>query len=278
MGRTKFYIDPIELRRLYIEEKLDPQKIAALVGCTFATVRHRLIEHGIPLRSPAVARIRYARQPFAGSIEEKAYLYGFTVGDLNVYVPGKKSSATLVVRCHTTQKVQKDVFTYCFSSYGAITHSINARTGSISLTTYLDPNSFGFLLDKYNLLIPNWLTYDMAWPFIAGYNDAEGNVLLNQNRARFKIDTYDSHILHWLHTFLQKMGIRSKLRLIGMKGQLRSNGTYFNNNLWRLNINEALSLQSFINAVMPYTRHAKRKSDMLLCLENIKMRISRKTV
>ncbi len=278
MRSDKIIIDRNLLYHLYIEKKLNPYQIGDLLGCNFATIRHRIIEYNIPLRSPAEARTHSRRDPFTGSLAEKAYIYGFTVGDLNVYIPGKITSTTLIVRCHTTQQAQVDVFDSCFATYSAITKSFNRQTGSIHMTAYLDVQSFKFLMDKYTLLIPNWLTSESAWPFIAGYNDAEGNFLLNQNRARFKIDCYDGYVLQWINHFLKSININSKLRLIGRKEDLRSNGTHFNHDLWRLNINDAHSLKCFIEATLPYTRHSKRRSDMVLCLGNIKSRILKGSV
>jgi len=64
-------------------------------------------------------RVIYEKRPFSGSLEEKAYMIGFRLGDLNVYKP-YKNSQIYVVRCHTTLQDQVEVIQSLFSPYGGV--------------------------------------------------------------------------------------------------------------------------------------------------------------
>ena len=108
--------------------------------------------------------------------------------------------------------------------------------------------------------------------------DAEGNFILNQHRARFKIDSYDYAILAWMVRFLEKEGIKSKFRCIARKGMYQHGGLRWKNDLWRLNINEATSLKKFIESTLPFLRHESRIRDVEECLVNIQERITNGTI
>lgn len=277
MGRAKLEYKKEVLAELYLEKKLSPYAIGDKLGCSFSTVTNRLKELGIPLRSPAEARMRYTKTTFSGSPTEKAYMFGFAIGDLNTYIPGP-GSQTLVVRCHTTQKEQISVFRSLFESYGHVNVSGSIRSKSRHMNTYLDLSSFRFLTDISLKKVPDWMTNDIGWPFFAGYNDAEGNLLLNQGRARLKIDAYDFHVLSWIADFLKSQSIHCVMRKISERGVLRTDGTRFNKDLWRLNVNRALSLEKLILCTLPYTKHATRRKHLIACLSNIRRRKRRRTI
>src|SRR3989338_7042349 len=122
MGRAKIIIKKESLRRLYHEENLTPLKIGQRLGCSFKTVRNRLTEFGIPFKNPSIARMRYPKTDYSGSLADKAYMIGFRVGDLNVYMRSP-ASETIVVRCHTTQKEQVVVMQDLFDKYGKVSIS-----------------------------------------------------------------------------------------------------------------------------------------------------------
>ena len=235
-------------------------------------------EYGIAFRTPSQARMRYKKIPFNGSLEEKAYLLGFAIGDLHMYLPGKKSE-TLVARCHTTQNSQVKLFQDCFLGYGKVTVSKRANNRHVHLNAFLDALSFSFLLDKYLMRIPSWIKGQAIWSFIAGYNDAEGNLILNQGRARLKIDSYDYFVLKWIKQQLVLRGISCKLRKLAQEGTAPFGLSYnYKKDLWRLNVNKGNSLKDLLDRLLPYTKHAKRLSDLRLCLDNIQNRIDKGTI
>ena len=266
VGRQKIQISEASLRELYLLKNWTPRKIGLRFKCDGVTVRNRLKELKIPFKTKSSAQTKYPRYDFDGTEAERAYMLGFRYGDLNVYKP-KGKSETIVVRCHTTHVVQEDLFKKIFSQYGTITVSRNSR--SVHMNCYLN-SSFDFLLQKYNDLERTWLSKskNRMWAFIAGYIDAEGTFGIYEGRGRFKVDAYDVLILKDTHTFLVHNGIRSIMRIIVRKGQ-PGNGSYWNNDVWRINVNESNSLAVLITNLLPFLTHKKRVQDAHAVLKNV---------
>ena len=271
MGRRNLVINDAQLAKLYIEQELTCADLGKRFNCSDVTIRTHLIKFGIEMRRAGKWKFKYPKYPFTGTLVEKAYMIGFRIGDLNVF-KRNASSRAIIVRCHTTQQDQIDIIEAIFRKYGHVNISPPRVYGS-HINCYLDL-SFDFLMDKNS--IPAEIKNDTgaAWAFIAGYTDAEGNLILNQGKARFKIDSYDKFVLDWMAVFLTKEGIRSKLRRIAEKGTaypFEAKGVW-PRDLWRLNINWAHDLQIFLERVMPYLKHKKRILDAHKCLANIKKR------
>ena len=266
VGRQKIQISEASLRELYLAKNWTPRRIGLRFKCDGVTVRNRLKELKIPFKTKSSAQTKYPRYDFDGTEAERAYMLGFRYGDLNVYQP-KGKSKTIVVRCHTTHTVQEDLFKKIFSKYGTITVSRNSR--SMHMNCYLN-SSFNFLLQKYNDLERTWLnkSKNRMWAFIAGYIDAEGTFGIYEGRGRFKVDAYDVLILKDTHTFLVHNGIRSIMRIIVRKGQ-PGNGSYWNNDVWRINVNESNSLAVLITNLLPFLTHKKRVQDARAALKNV---------
>lgn len=275
MGRKKIVISKKTLEKLYIKQSLSPYKIGSILGCSFSTISNRLREFNIPLKSPALARMKYFKTDFNGDKILKAYMLGFRLGDLNVYKRSERSE-TVVARCHTTQIEQVKILKALFNSFGHI--SVSNNKGHFHANCFLN-NSFNFLLSK-NKDSWAWLINKpkLATSFIAGYTDAEGNFILNQNKGRFKIDSYDFSILSWISSWLRSQDIPNKFRLIYKMGDKWNSRYPLNKDLWRLNINEANALYKFIESVMPYLRHKQRINDARVCLRNINNRIKNGTI
>jgi len=278
MGRIKIKIDKEKLLELYSNKNLSTKKIAGIFKCSWATVMNRIIELGIPKKTPAAARMRYAKFDFTGSDTDKAYMIGFRVGDLNVYRVSEKSE-TVVVRCHTTQIEQVDVIKTLFSKFGRVDDSVRPN-GHYYMNCFLN-NSFKFLLSK-DKSVWAWIQEpETRFAFVAGYTDAEGNFIINQDRARFKIDSYDKDVLDTIAEWLKDAGVSYKMRLIFEKGEkqkIYGKIGIYHGNLWRLNINYAGDLKKFTLLVGPFIRHSQRLHDMKLCIKNIEKRIKNGTV
>jgi len=262
MSKAKIKFDKEELNDLYWNQNLSPYKIGDMFGCSFSTITNRFKEYGIPFKNDSAARQRYPKQNFSGDCYEKAYMFGFRIGDLNVYKTSK-SSEYIVVRCHTTSVDQINLIKGLFEKYGKVTVS---QSGQINC--HLN-NSFDFLLDKYG-------KYDEIghkeefFSFAAGYLDAEGYFGLNQGKARMKVDSYDSEVLKWMSKKMELFGIRNKLKIISICKTERS----FGKELWRMNVNWARDLLDLIYYLRPYARHKKRIKQMGLCESNILGRIN----
>lgn len=269
MARKRIEIDRPTLEKMYWDDRLSPYKIADKLDCSFSTITNRMKEYKIPFRNPAQARMKYLKNDFNGDLEEKSYMVGFRLGDLNCY-KRSENSETIVVRCHTTDMDQVKLFEKLFKAYGKITISQNKN--HYHTTTYLN-SSFEFLITKK---FQSASLHDLS--FMAGYIDAEGNFQINQGKARFKLDSYDYPILEWMSYKLEEMGIENKFNIIGEKGQKRSDGTYFNQDLWRITINKAPVMKNFIRMLSPYIKHQKYKRNIKICLDNIMTREEKGTI
>lgn len=276
MSRKKILIPKKVLTDLYWKKNYSPEKIGIQYSCTQITVRNRLKELSIPLKTPAFARTRSFRRNFSGDDATKAYIIGFRLGDLNVYAPSKFSE-TVVVRCHSTVEEQIRLTKELFKTYGRITISLAANGKNRHINCFLN-NSFEFLLPKYTQPIRQWVwsTEERGWAFTAGYIDAEGSFKLNQGRARFKLDSYDTTAVRDIYRFLCNHSIRAKRRCIQRLGSKRKDGTSWSHDLWRLNVNEALSLETFITILRPFLRHRHRIQDAEHMLKNIEERRKKK--
>lgn len=259
----------------FLKEKgFSVNKIAQHFNCNQYTIRKRMDKFGIKYRTKREAITGYPKKNFSGNLLEAAYLIGFGLGDLSI----KRQGELIYVRVSTTRMEQIDLFKKLFSKYTYVQTSKKDKQGAVRLYCYLD-DSFNFLLVKKDR-VPKWIhnnTNNLS-AFTAGYIDAEGSFGINQGRARFKVDSYDKNILHHIHRWLVGEKINSKLRLIAEKGEERPEGYSFNNDLWRLNVNEAHSLLKFINIIKPFMDHRKRIKDVNTALDNIKIRKQKGTI
>lgn len=273
--RKKVKILKTTLQKLYWDENKSTYTIAKIYRCNAVTITNRLKEFNISRKTSSEARIKYKRFDFSENSIEKAYLIGFRLGDLNVYQTNTNSQL-IIVRCHTTQTAQVNLMLSIFSKYGQVSIS-NSKYG-MNINCYLN-SSFQFLLPK-SKKVPTWINSSKKFivSFIAGYIDAEGNFILNQNKARLKVDSYDEEILKWTKERLTDLNIKAILRLLSRKGEMSHQNYRWRANLWRLNVNEANSLLQFILLLKPFLKHEKRYNDMLLCENNINTRILYGTV
>lgn len=261
-------LSPDILRELYFVRGLSHRAIAREVGLSEPTVRARFHEYGFIPRKRGSWMVKYPKLPFDGSNEEKAYMMGFRVGDMHVYRPSSGADI-IVARTNSTQEEQFLVVRSLFAKYGGVIESGKGKAKNINC--YLD-ESFSFLLIKKPYRIESWISRSRvnSLAFMAGYIDAEGNFIISQGRARFKLDAYDHEILRWMHEELARYGAISRLRLLANKGEISYNNTYkWKGDLWRLNVNEANSLLVFCRAILPHLRHRKRIADVQMCINNI---------
>jgi len=276
MSRGKIVLPKKKLYILYHIKNKSPYYIARICKCSFTTISNRIREYGIPIKSKSRAQTKYKKSDFSENLTEKAYMIGFRIGDMNVYKRSSMSE-TIVVRTHTTKEDQLRLIKNIFGKYGHITIS-RGKKRDIDINCFLN-ESFTFLLPK-NDNIELWIKRSEKFfaAFITGYIDAEGSFIINQGKARFQMSSYDKGILSQMHVRLVQIGIKSKLRLIGRKGQLRPAGCCFNSDLWRLNINDAKSLLKFIYLIKPFMKHKKRNKDMYTSLFNIRTRQQKGTI
>ncbi len=272
MGRTKIELSKKQLYNLYHAKNKSPYFIGKLFGCSFKTITNRLNEYGIPLKTPAFARMKYRKYDFSEDLIEKAYLIGFRLGDLAVSKTSPNAE-TVVVRLHTTHDVQIDLFKKLFKKYGKVISYTSSTNPSTNVNAYLN-KSFEFLLPKQDF-VEKWIINNEKYicSFAAGYIDAEGTFGIYQQRARFKMDAYDKEILFQIHLWLSKNKIINKFFRVAKKGDYVKYGNYhFKKDVWRVNVNEANSLVKFTGLIDPYIRHKKRRKDMEKSVKNIEKR------
>jgi hypothetical protein len=255
-----FDINKIKLEELYTKNKLSCSEISKIYKFDTVTVFNKLKKYSIKTRSYLEANIKYPKKVFNGNSKLKAYMIGFRLGDLNVKSLNNKS--TVIVKSSTTKKDQFNLIKKVYGGYG---HFWFKKYGEVfNIMTFLD-NSFNFLVKKEDN-IEDWILEDKNnfLAFLAGYADAEGNFGVYQNRARFRLGTYDRGILLQIQKELINMGITTKFRLEEEAGN-RNN----NKNFYRISINERNSLLKFICAIKSYIKHIKRKNDLLKCENNL---------
>lgn len=274
VSRSKIHLNTTTLSKLYWQAGLSLAKIGSRLNCSWSTVANRLREANIPLKKKTEMRVKYRKKPFQGSLEEKAYILGFRLGDLNVYKP-YKNSKILVIRCHTTIRSQAYLIRSLFYEYGGVKISKSPHNG-FTINCFVD-NSFAFLLPK---ILPKWVfqSAKTALPFIAGYIDAEGTFGLNQGKGRLKVDAYDFLVLRNICKFLRMKRMVVKFRHIAAKNSPHYGGGQWNGNLWRLSINSAQSLEIFTKMIYRHLRHAQRRKDAAIVLRNIHSRRSNGTI
>lgn len=272
--RKKVLIPKNELIRLYYKEKKSKYKIGDIFGCSFSTVLNRMREFGLEPLSRSIIQSKYRKNNFLGNREEKAYILGFRLGDLNVYQTSSKSEV-IIVRCHTTNQDQLDIMNELFSKYGQVSVSKSKNDGSFNINCFLN-TSFKFLLPKQDL-VEDWISKNKKYSvsFAAGYVDAEANIGVYDGRARFKIDSYDKKIIFWFYSWFKKNNICCpRPSQIGKKNQIYNlaGGYKYNKDLWRIRVSDMTSLQELLKIIKPCLRHKKRITDLNKCLHNINVR------
>lgn len=273
MANRRRDIPKDRLRTLYVDKGMTPAEIGHYFGCHGITIRNRLIEYGIPLKSQSKARSKYKKRSFDGDDTERAYLHGFRAGDLNVYIPSERSD-TVVVRSHSTHEAQNRLVRSLFSRYGGVNASRAKNGKNVHINCLLD-KSFSFLLEKFDNTIKEWVARNevCTLAFIAGYIDAEGSFQINQGRGRFKMDAYDVDIMRFISQYLRERGYNVKLRCIARKKSPSYQGGVWREDLWRITINSALDLYSFIDMIYPYLQHVTRRRGARCVQRNVRKRI-----
>jgi hypothetical protein len=255
-----------DLKRWYVDERLSAVEIGRRLNCSDATVRRRLREHGVEIRSDADTPLTYHRSDFEGDEYFKAYLIGFRRGDLRATF-GKQGgkSQTVRVEMSSTKEEQLKLFRELFKDSGHIWEGKVRKSGRQDLVCNLNL-TFDFLLPKQDR-VEKWIFENDGFmaAFVAGYVDAEGTFSFNKGDPQFSVDSYDRGILWASYKWFERNDMKCPApHIIRKKGSFNSgvDGIY-SNDLWRLAIYRKRSLEKLILTLRPYLRHAKRKRDMI---------------
>lgn len=267
----KITISKETLESLYLRKKLSLKEIGDIYNLVPAAVLKKMRKFQIPLRTSWETNIIHPKKPFNGSLEEKAYLIGFRLGDLGVRQKSKRTNS-IAVNSSTTKPEQVTLMKNLFSPYSHVWIGGPNHKGVFHFATLLHP-SFDFLVPK-NDCIPDWVENNTKFSiaFIAGYTDAEGNIGVYDGRARFRIGSYDIGILRQIANSFRKFNITTNLRLEQLKGFIDKRGRPYNGDFWRVSVNEKYSLLKLFDLLLPYMKHQKRIRNLLEARDNIYQR------
>jgi predicted DNA-binding protein YlxM (UPF0122 family) len=275
--RRPVMIDKNQLERLYHGQSLSLEQIAKRLHCSKGAIERKTRKFNIKLRGNDHRKHwRYEKKSFDGNPEEKAYLIGFRLGDLNIF----QTNQVIVVRGSTTKTAQATLFERLFTNYGGV-KTTRAKRGTIEQYAYLN-HSFDFLLPKQDK-IEQWICEcpRCFLAFFAGYFDAEGCAHLHKGYrsqtpdGRLEIQSYDKHIL--LHSWknLSKLGIQCKRPVISKAaGYIGSNGVRHNGDSWRLSIWTKASVWHLLHLLEIDMKHTNK----LNRLKNIKQNIVERNI
>lgn len=261
-------IDRKILEKFYTKDAFSLKNIGEIYNLTPSAVLRKMRKFNIPLRKSWENNIIHPKKPFSGSLEEKAYLIGFRLGDLGVKLKSKHTGS-IVVKSNTTKPEQITLMKGLFSHYSHVWISGPNARGVFHFTTLVN-SSFAFLITKDDC-VPNWIknNINLSSAFIAGYTDAEGSIGIYNGMARFRIGSYDIGILKHIHKTFINLGIKSILRLEQLKGFIDKRGVIHNGDFWRITVNEKRSLLLLFDLLHPYLKHAKRLKDLSQARNNI---------
>jgi hypothetical protein len=265
-----------DLRRLYVDEGLSLNAIAARYGCALTTIWRRLQAAGIACREGG-SEPKYTRADFSGDILEKAYLVGFRLGDLHVGMEGRR---TIVIKCTSTRGEQVELFRLLFERYGHVYTDeatvSQRRRQSIGMEVRVNM-TFDFLLPKQDS-VPAWILEndEPFFAFLAGYVDAEGyfhTYTTNGQtfpQASLEVRSYDATLLSQLQDGLNARGITCPpARLRVQAGYTNKHGVRSNRDLWGLGVHRRQSLRQLSAKIEPYLRHPKRRIDMFRAMRTL---------
>lgn len=257
------------LSKLYCEDILTQKQIGKKLNVHKETIRRLMKKYELKARKKSEISTRYSKTNFSENLEEKAYLLGFRIGDLNVQL--SRSKNLIIVRCTSTKIAQIQLFKNLFKKYGHIYVGKPKQDGNRDFLIRLN-RTFSFLLPKKDN-IPKWVREDKNYflSFLAGYTDAEGCIRIgNKNVASFALSSYDKNILKQTHKQLLKIGVECQLPRISVKkGHEKSDGCVYRNDEWRLNLNKKSSLLLLLEFLKPRLKHQKRLKDLEKAEQNI---------
>lgn len=270
--RQPITISKERLEILY-NRPLSAKQIAQKIGFSKSGIEKKLKQLHINTRGNLhKIQRKYKKFPFNDSLEEKAYLIGFRLGDLNVY----HTNQVVVIRGSTTKPAQAKLIKALFKSYGGVQTSI-AKRGTIEQCVYLD-RSFDFLLPKHDK-VEQWIKNcpRCFLSFFAGYFDAEGCVTIHKNSSNsfggFEIQSYDKNIIQQSWSNLKKLGITCPKPTISKpKGYICSNLVKSNGDTWRLSIFAKKAVWQLLGYFELLLRHGDKRKKLIQVKINLTSR------
>lgn len=261
------------LEYLYLKKRLSSRKIAKLYDCAYSCIDSRIRKLGLPVKTLAAAHITTSRHPFSGNLSERAYLTGFSIGDLRVRKV-YKNSETILIDCGSTKKEQIRLIKGLFGKYGRVWISKPKENGKTQIECGLNL-SFSFLLGKFSKF-PTWVSKSRKLILfaIAGFSDAEGSFFIGKNGkyAGFAIGNYNQTILKQINEWLHNLRFKTRLCLGVKKGYTGKDGYIHQGDYWILSITVKYFLLKFTRLILPYLKHKDKIVAAKKVIKNINFR------
>lgn len=267
-------IPKASLEYFYLRERKSSIEIAKKFNCSSGFIRKKLKEYKIPVRSYKEAlaisnKSPYPQKDFGGNLEEKAYLLGFSKGDLWVHSTSKLSSS-IFIQTNSTKPKFIQLVEDLFCSYGYVRKSNPAKNGAICIRFSLN-RSFNFLLEEKDYINP-WILDNTKFfgAFLAGYIDAEGTFCLIRHKGVFSIRSQDKNILKQIYAKLIELGILLRPPCIVRKrGTEDVKGTISNKDIWAIFMHRKDAILKLIDLIGPCLKHQQKKKEMEIVKNNI---------
>jgi hypothetical protein len=263
-----------KLVELYGKRRMSTWEIERKFGFRRSTVHRKLKEFGICTRDLSESHIVHPKRKFSGDMLEKAYLLGFSIGDLRVRRQNK-CGGVISVECGTTKPEQIRLIENMFRDYSRVWISKPNKRGAINIGTNLDA-SFEFLLEKD---VPGDMLRNKRafFSFLAGFTDAEGHIGVHKGQAIYSLGNYNVGLLRLLCRGLYDFGIECrKLTNHHNKGYVGKDGYAHSQDYWSLSVGKMSELNKLFGAIEPYLRHEKRINDLRAARRNIIERSERR--
>lgn len=260
-------LPPDEIRTLYVDAGWSLTRIGERYGVSRDTVARHLRDLGVPIRERVASMQPAGRRPCPKSVTFRAYLLGLVWGDFAVDRHGE-TGRTLSIRSSSTRPEQVELTRAVFASFGPVTYGGGTLRASLDLT-------FEFLSQKYSRIVPDWIDASPASraAFAAGYIDAEGSFGVYGGRGRFKLDSTDESVHSWLQRWCRDIGVAAKAARLAQQGDSRRDARPHRWDLWRITVNEQLSLLRLVSTLDPFSRHRARRANMEMVRRNVLERL-----
>ena len=260
------------LINLYYKKRLTQKEIGKKLSRHPVNICNLMKYYGLKTRKPDFYHTKYKKSDFSGSLEEKAYLIGFRLGDLYVkLLPSKK----LIKAVTTSTKIEQiRLFKKMFKKYGNVWVS-KKRTDDNRVFMVILNRSFDFLLPKKDY-IPRWIQKNKNYflSFLAGYTDAEGCIFIARNNvAIFRLGSYDKNIIQQIYKNLLKMDVVCNPPKIHVKkNHKKKDGLTYHKDEWYFFTNKKRPLLKLLILLKPLLKHQKRLRDLKRAERNINKR------
>ncbi len=206
----RMHIDVLRLLEAYKETPF-VRVLHKRTGIGRLTIKKILRENGLKImenkRATQLINLRHDKLPFNGTDQEKAYVYGFVVGDVHVY---RKSEFTLCAITHSTHNSFVELFNGLFKKYGNVMIKFKEKRNEWMLSAHLDYESFKFLEDRTKNKLPDWINDDNFIYFLSGLIDSDGSIQIRKSGKYFqyviRLFGEDKELLEEIKTRLEKLG------------------------------------------------------------------------